>query len=112
MGSGVLVMLGSSSMTVPARPCTASSIISNDVMTARRPPDSTNLTAASTFGPMLPLANFCSRRDARISAASTRSSGRSSWVPKPSTTWSTSVAITSTRRRTARASIAAAGPCR
>ncbi len=55
-------------MTVPARPCTASSIISNDVMTARRPPDSTNLTAASTFGPMLPLANFCSCAIARISS--------------------------------------------
>ncbi len=47
---------------VPAVPATASEIRSNDVITVRAPPVSTNRQAASTFGPMLPLANWPSSR--------------------------------------------------
>ena len=76
-------------------------------MTARVPPCSTNRQAASTFGPIEPLAKWPSAASARIRRTSTRPSGSASGVPKRSTACGTSVAITSTSASTVRASSAA-----
>ena len=68
---------------------------------------STKRSAASTFGPMLPLANWPAAACSRISATVTRPSGRAYGVPKPMMTFSTSVAMTRVSAPRSRASIAA-----
>src|SRR6266508_1984075 len=94
--------------TVPARPATPSAIRSSDVMTAHSPPASTNRQAASTFGPMSPLANSPAAACRRSSSTRTTPSGRACAVPQPSCAASTSVARTRRRAPTVRASSAAA----
>lgn len=49
------------SMTVPARPLTASASRCSEVIAARLPPDSTRRSAALILGPMLPLAKWPAR---------------------------------------------------
>ena len=97
--------------TVPAlpvgSPVTASTMWSRLVMTARPPPCSTKRQAASTLGPIDPLAKWPSAASARISPTVTRPTGAASGVPKRSTACGTSVAMTSTSTVIDRASRAA-----
>src|SRR3990167_840609 len=87
----------SCTIAVPARPATASATRSSELMTAR-PPASTNSTAASTFGPMLPGGNSPAARRRRASTTVSRSMKRWRGVPQPTATRSTPVRKRTTSR--------------
>src|SRR5581483_3617331 len=76
---------------VPAAPSTSSAMSPSAPITASRPLRSTNLHAASTFGPIEPAANVWARSSAGVAQLITVAPA----VPKPCSTYGTSVASTS-----------------
>src|SRR5262245_35733159 len=77
--SSLALAAASGTTDVPALPSTIRSMSSSDPMAARFPVASTKRMAASTFGPIEPTANGCSRNSPGL----TRSSRRWSGVPQP-----------------------------
>ena len=66
---------------MPARPSTASTMLSRSVITAGLPVARTNRQAASTFGPMEPDAKWPSATYASICETCTRPMSSASGVP-------------------------------
>src|SRR5262249_20711614 len=78
-------------------PALGSPMRSSAVMIAHSPPPSTNRHAASTFGPIEPLAKWPAAAYPRSSATVTAPSGVACGVPQPTTAAGTSVAISRIR---------------